>query len=124
MHLAAAVNMGCVPEYMCDGAQHAWLHACVQRRDAVSAGGAHHHKAPLLHNMHCLVEDFGPLICNDFSGSIANQCARLSCISFPEMHSSGTLLLGLHTRACVTSLVEVEHCNATILMFNICALMA
>lgn len=60
MHLAAAVNMGCVREYMCDGAQHAWLHASIHWHDAVSAGGAHHHKVPLF------------ATCNVLSRSIAN----------------------------------------------------
>ncbi len=66
MHLAAAVHTGCVREYMCDGAQHAWLHACVQWHDAVSAGGAHHHKVPLLHHLHCVFKEFGSLTCDDF----------------------------------------------------------
>ena len=66
MHLAAAVNLKCAREYMCDGAQHAWLHACVQWHDAVSPSGAHHHKATLLHHLHCLVDEFNLLACNGF----------------------------------------------------------
>lgn len=77
---------------MCEGAQHAWLHACIHWRNAVSADGAHHHKAALLHHLHCVSKEFGSLTCNDVFGSIANvvQCALSSCVLSHELYSSST----------------------------------
>ncbi len=113
MHLAAAVNMGYVREYMCDVAQHAWLHAVIQWHDAVSAGGAHNHKAPLLHHLHCVSKAIGSLTCDDFFGSIANvvQCARSSCIKYHVFGPLNCTLLvhdlscwsymqGMHNKSC------------------------
>ena len=51
---------------MCVEEQHAWLHAPTQWHDAVLADGAHHHKALLLHHLHCVFKQFGSLTCHDF----------------------------------------------------------